>query len=113
MTGNISGLKTSEIKALERLYRRRVAPTEVVSPELAAQLSELAADLHRQVGVLIDRRGAIQDVIVGDASKLLVPDLGRFRGGASRLRGVRLVHTHGCVVNLIPPLQTLKELKKH
>jgi GTP-binding protein HflX len=94
VTGNISGLKTSEIKALERLYRRRVAPSEVVSAELAAQLSELAADLHRQVGVLIDRRGAIQHVVVGDASKLLLPDLGRYRGGASRLRGVRLVHTH-------------------
>jgi GTP-binding protein HflX len=94
VTGNISGLKTSEIKALERLYRRRVAPSEVVSAELAAQLAEIAADLHRQVGVLIDRRGAIQDVMVGDASKLLLPDLGRFRGGASRLRGVRLVHTH-------------------
>ena len=94
MTGNISGLKTSEIKALERLYRRRVAPAEIVSVELAAQLAEIAADLHRQVGVLIDRRGAIQHVVVGDASKLLLPDLGRFRGGASRLRGVRLVHTH-------------------
>src|SRR6478672_3724027 len=69
VTGNISGLKTSEIKALERLYRRRVAPAEVVSVELATQLSEIAADLHRQVGVLIDRRGAIQHVVVGDASK--------------------------------------------
>jgi GTP-binding protein HflX len=94
VTGNISGLKTSEIKALERLYRRRVAPTEVVSAELASQLGSLAAELHRQVGVLIDRRGAIQHVVVGDASKIVLPDLGRFRGGASRLRGVRLVHTH-------------------
>jgi GTP-binding protein HflX len=94
VTGNISGLKTSEIKALERLYRRRVAPTEVVSAELASQLGALAAELHRQVGVLIDRRGAIQHVVVGDASKIVLPDLGRFRGGASRLRGVRLVHTH-------------------
>jgi GTPase len=94
VTGNITGLKSSEIKALERLYRRRVAPSEVVSAELAAQLGELAAGMHRQVGVLIDRRGAIQHVVVGDASKILLPDLGRFRGGASRLRGVRLVHTH-------------------
>jgi len=36
VTGNVEGLKTSEIKALERLYRRRVAPTDVCSPELAA-----------------------------------------------------------------------------
>jgi GTPase len=94
VTGNTSGLKTSELKALERLYRRRVAPTEIVSPELASQLGAIAADLHRQVGVLIDRRGAIAHVMVGDASKIVLPDLGRLRGGAGRLRGVRLVHTH-------------------
>ena len=39
VTGNLGGLKTSEIKALERLYRRRVAPAEVVSAELAGQLA--------------------------------------------------------------------------
>jgi len=94
VTGNLTGLKASEIKALERLYRRRVAPAEIVSPELATQLAEQAAELHRQVGVLIDRRGAIQHVMVGDASKIFLPDIGRIRGGAGRFRGLRLVHTH-------------------
>ncbi len=94
VTGNTQGLKSSEITALERLYRRRVAPTEVVSTELAAQLAMHAAELHRQVGVLIDRRGAIQHVMVGDASKIVLPDFGRIRGGAGRFRGLRLVHTH-------------------
>src|SRR5215472_1427787 len=94
VTGNLTGLKASEIKALERLYRRRVAPTEVVSSDLAAQLAAQAAELHRQVGVLIDRRGAIQHVMVGDASKIVLPDFGRIRGGAGRFRGLRLVHTH-------------------
>jgi GTP-binding protein HflX len=94
VTGNTQGLKASEIKALERLYRRRVAPTDVVSPELATQLASLTAELHRQVGVLIDRRGSIQHVMVGDASKILLPDFGRIRGGSGRFRGLRLVHTH-------------------
>ncbi|HEU0029057.1 MAG TPA: GTPase HflX [Kofleriaceae bacterium] len=94
VTGNLTGLKASEIKALERLYRRRVAPTEVVSSELAAQLAQQSAELHRQVGVLIDRRGAIQHVMVGDASKIVLPDVGRMRGGQGRFRGLRLVHTH-------------------
>ncbi len=94
VTGNTQGLKASEIKALERLYRRRVAPTEVVSPELASQLGQQSAELHRQVGVLIDRRGAVQHVMVGDASKIFLPELGRIRGGAGRFRGLRLVHTH-------------------
>jgi GTP-binding protein HflX len=94
VTGNTQGLKASEIKALERLYRRRVAPTDVVSAELATQLAQQTAELHRQVGVLIDRRGAIQHVMVGDASKIMLPDFGRIRGGTGRFRGLRLVHTH-------------------
>jgi len=94
VTGNLTGLKASEIKALERLYRRRVAPSEVVSGELATQLAAQSAQLHRQVGVLIDRRGAIQHAFVGDASKIVLPDVGRMRGGQGRFRGLRLVHTH-------------------
>ena len=94
VTGNLAGLKASEIKALERLYRRRVAPSEVVSSELATQLAAQSAELHRQIGVLIDRRGAIEHVFVGDASKILLPDVGRLRGGHGRFRGLRLVHTH-------------------
>ena len=94
VTGNLTGLKASEIKALERLYRRRVAPPEVVSGELAAQLAAQSAQLHRQIGVLIDRRGAIQHAFVGDASKIVLPDVGRMRGGQGRFRGLRLVHAH-------------------
>jgi GTP-binding protein HflX len=93
-TGNLAGLAPSELKALERIFRRRVSATEVVSPELAAYLCELSAEIHRQVGVLIDRRGTITDVVVGDASKIVMPDVGRMRGAAGRFRGVRLVHTH-------------------
>ena len=94
VTGNIQGLKSSEIKALERVYRRRVAPSEVVSSELATFLCEISAELHRQVGVLINRRGDIEHVVVGDASKLMLPDVGRLRGAPGRFRGLRLVHTH-------------------
>jgi GTP-binding protein HflX len=94
VTGNLAGLKASEIKALERVYRRRVAPSEVVSAELATQLAIQSAEIHRQVGVLIDRRGTVEHVFVGDASKILLPDVGRLRGGKGRFRGLRLVHTH-------------------
>jgi GTP-binding protein HflX len=94
LTGNTKGLKASQIKALERIYRRRVPPREVVSYELAGYLCEVSAELHRQVGVLIDRRGGIEHVVVGDASQLMLPDVGRLRGSGGRFRGLRLVHTH-------------------
>jgi GTPase len=46
------------------------------------------------VGILVDRRGQIEHVVVGDASKLDLPDVGRLRAARGRFRGLRLVHTH-------------------
>jgi GTP-binding protein HflX len=71
-----------------------VAKDEVVSLELARHLASLSADLGRQVGVLLTREGTVRNVIVGDATKIEVPDVGRLRGGVGRFRGLRLVHTH-------------------
>ena len=92
--GNTSGLKSSEQQKLQNTYRRRVSPQEIVSPELARHLTELSRETHRQVGVLINRKGEIEHVIVGDAHQLELPDIGRARAGQVRLRGLRLVHTH-------------------
>jgi GTP-binding protein HflX len=46
------------------------------------------------VGVLVNRAGQVESVIVGDASKLMLPDIGRLRAAAGRFRGIRLIHTH-------------------
>ena len=92
--GDTRGIKASEIRALERTYRRRVDPRLVVSPELARHLTEISRGLNRQVGVLLGRDGIIRNVIVGDAHSLTLPDVGRLRGGTGRFRGLRLVHTH-------------------
>jgi GTPase len=71
-----------------------VAPEQVVSPELARHLTEISDGLGRQVGVLLTRDGGVKSVVVGDAGSLMLPDVGRLRGGAGRFRGLRLVHTH-------------------
>jgi GTP-binding protein HflX len=46
------------------------------------------------VGVLVDRRGQVGHVLVGDARQVALPDWGRMRAGRGRLRGLRLLHTH-------------------
>ncbi len=79
---------------MERTYRRRVTPNQVVSSELARHLTSISRELNRQVGVLIGRDGSIRNVVVGDANRLVIPDIGRLRGGPGRFRGLRLVHTH-------------------
>jgi GTP-binding protein HflX len=94
VTGNVTGLKPSEIHALERVYRRRVLPQEIASTELATYLCELSREIERQVGLLVSRRGEIEHVFVGDSSRLNLPEIGRIRAGRGRFRGLRLVHTH-------------------
>ena len=79
---------------MERLYRRKVPPAQLLTSELARQLTELSQDLHRQVGVLLDRQGLVTHVLVGDAKGLIIPPLPRERGAKGRLKGLRLLHTH-------------------
>jgi GTP-binding protein HflX len=94
LTGNVQGLSPAQKKMLERVYRRRVVPSEIITSELAAFMCECSREVGRQVGILVDRKGNIEHVIVGDQNKLYLPDLGPRRAGAGRLRGVRLLHTH-------------------
>jgi GTP-binding protein HflX len=46
------------------------------------------------VGALVHRSGQVDYVIVGDAGRLMLPDIGRLRAALGRFRGLRLVHTH-------------------
>jgi GTPase len=94
LSGNTAGLKASHSRRLLATRRRRVHQRDLVSPELARHLTELSREIGRQLGVLINRRGEVEHVIVGDARQLVLPDIGRARAGHARLRGLRLVHTH-------------------
>jgi GTP-binding protein HflX len=71
-----------------------VRPWQLVSPELARSLTELSLETGRQIGVLIDRRGYVEHVLVGNPHRLFLPDLGRLRAGRAHFRGLRLIHTH-------------------
>ena len=69
-------------------------PEKIVSPELARQMSELSHETGRQIGVLINRKGQVEHVMVGNAKRIDMPDFGRSRAAAGRFRGLRCVHTH-------------------
>jgi len=92
--GNKTGLAPSAVRALERIYRRRVPNDRIVTPELVRSLCEASRETHRQVGALVHRSGEVDCVIVGDASSLMLPDIGRLRAAEGRFRALRLVHTH-------------------
>jgi GTP-binding protein HflX len=92
--GNTAGLKPSQVKALERIYQRRLPPGEAITAELARYLTEQSSELRRQIGLIIDRGGAVKYVILGDDREIVIPDLSGFGLGRSGLRGLRCIHTH-------------------
>ncbi|TYO99851.1 GTP-binding protein HflX [Geothermobacter ehrlichii] len=92
--GSTAGLKASQVRALERIYRRRLPPDRVISGELARYLTELSRDLRRQIGIIADRQGGIVHVILGDDREIVIPDLSDYGLGRSGLRGLRCLHTH-------------------
>jgi GTP-binding protein HflX len=92
--GNTTGLGPHATKTLERIYRRRVGLEHIATPELVKSLAEASHEIGRQVGALVHRSGEVDYVIVGDATRLMLPDIGRLRAATGRFRALRLVHTH-------------------
>ena len=68
-------------------------------------MAALSRVVGRQLGVIVDRRGRVEMLIVGDTGSILIPSLPRGRSGAGRLRGLRLLHTH-----LTPELLSQEDL---
>ena len=89
--GKVQGLRASQLRRLERLQQRSGSSKALCEPALARALTECCVDLGRMVGLLLDRRGGVSDVVVGEPTRLYLPDIGRLRAGPGRLRGLRLV----------------------
>ncbi|MCC5814605.1 MAG: GTPase HflX [Leptospira sp.] len=82
------------MKRLKSLSEKRVRSDSFITNEISRSFCEISRELSRQVGALIDRSGYIHHLIVGTDSSIEIPFLDRIRTAQSRLRGLRLFHTH-------------------
>ena len=92
--GNTQGLHYLARRRLENLYNKKVDAASIVDFDRAHTLMQLSREIGRQVGLLVNRRGVVEAVIVGDRQRLEVPPLATERAGRARFRGIRLIHTH-------------------
>jgi GTP-binding protein HflX len=67
---------------------------EFCSHDLASRLVEISFELRRQIGILVNRSGSVEYVIVGDEKGLVIPELRDYPIGKRVMRGLRLIHTH-------------------
>ena len=60
---------------------------------MARELAAISSEISRQVGVIINRNGQVEIVIIGDYKGILIPSLTHLRSSPGRLKGLRCVHT--------------------
>jgi GTP-binding protein HflX len=75
-------------------YRRRIPPEFLLTLELTREICRLSREIRRQIGILVNRRGKVCSVIVGDSKKIVIPHMGEYRAAPGRLKGLRCIHTH-------------------
>jgi GTP-binding protein HflX len=77
---------------LEALGRRRAPQDRIAGRDLAEILAHLAHALRREVGVLLDRHGVVEYVVVSRRWQSLADAVRRRSGG--RARGLRYIEAH-------------------
>uniref|UniRef100_A0A7C3KHH2 GTPase HflX n=1 Tax=Oscillatoriales cyanobacterium SpSt-418 TaxID=2282169 RepID=A0A7C3KHH2_9CYAN len=98
--GNIQGLKTSQLKQLQRLYHQRIPGDRFTTPEFAQRMAAISTEIDEPICVYLNRRGQVIRVGVGTPQQTRIPPLELPRYGAERLSGIRCLATQ---LSLEPP----------
>ena len=87
-------MKPSQLQALNRLVSRRLPRDELVGILFGRMLCDLSVELNRRLGALVNRRGDVERLLLGDAVGLPPINHWQAPGHDVGLRGLRLVHTN-------------------
>lgn len=101
--GNLQGIKSSQLKQLQRLYQQRLPGDCLTTSEFAQRIAAISTDLGQPVCVYINRRGQVIRVGVGTLRQTRIPPLELPRYGAERLSGIRCIATQ---LKLEPPSES-------
>ena len=91
--GDIKSIRRSTLELLKSIYDMKPDRRHFICAGVARAMAAASALTNREVAVMIDRRGIIQSVSIGDNNQVdlfnIVP-----RRYLSRASGIRCVHTH-------------------
>lgn len=92
--GNTDSVRKQTLEYIDSFIGGVYEPGAFVPRELAEMMKDVTAEYGREVALCLDRRNTVLSVTLGDAKSVTaaMPDAGR--RSASRLCGVRQLHTH-------------------
>ena len=91
--GNTNGLNAREIESIKAIGLLKCPQNQLITQALAHRMTGISDMLHRKIGVILGRTGHVECIVLGDAERAYLPDIGRSRAGIGRLRGIRFVVT--------------------
>jgi GTP-binding protein HflX len=91
--GNLQGLKSNQLKQLQRLYHQRIPGDRITSSEFAQRLAAISSDINQPICAYINRRGQVMRVGVGTVNQTRIAPLDLPRYGEGRLSGIRCIST--------------------
>ena len=92
--GNVQGLNRLQKRRLLNLAGKKIEAGAVITFDRARNMMEISKEIARQVGLVVNRRGVVEHVVVGMRERISLPELSSERVGRARFRGLRFVHTH-------------------
>lgn len=93
-TGKVKGLKKSEIRQLTRLLQERIPADKILTVDFADHLAQISHNTGQPLSVVVNRRGQVVNVTVGQPYHVNMPELRGVRVGPGRLCGHRIIYTH-------------------
>ncbi|MCT7967237.1 GTPase HflX [Laspinema sp. D1] len=91
--GQLQGLKSSQLKQLDRLYHQKLPVDAITTSEFAQRLGAISTEIKDSVCVYINRRGQVIRVGVGSPRQTQIPAMELPRYGEGRLSGIRCITT--------------------
>lgn len=91
ITGYIEGVRNRILEELEAIFEIKTAKYAFLDTAIVDIMLKITKELDREISVLVDRKGKVLEVTVGDSSAVSMP-LVELRD--NKLSRVRVVHTH-------------------
>lgn len=92
--GNLQGLKSSQLKELQRLHHQRLPSDRLTTSEFAQRVASISTEVGQPICVYINRRGQIIRVGIGTPHQTQILPLELPRYGSGRLSGIRCISTN-------------------
>ncbi len=89
ISGDLSGIRTSQIRELQELCELKTERYELINPDLAEGLARMTQIWNREIAIFILRAGAVVAASVGQHASVHLPEV---KGRKSSK--LRCIHTH-------------------